>query len=348
MTELSSAPLHAIVRPPETVTETAHVARMLWLRTLFGQAVEDRDEDALPIEPLAQRMTEFFIPRGAPLYEEGTTSDSLFFLVEGSIRQGTRGYTLFVPGDVLGFIDAMIDRPHRHSSVVEEDAVILRLRIDDWLEYLEDHFEAVKGLIESTLRNFGDHPHDGLPRPELGIALANLSSEAGSPSGEFVRRLLALHSCPLLERASIQALAQMLRRSVLRELRAGEPYPAHNRPGIWIVVRGKIKLRTACADGTRHVLVQGPGALLHSLHTLREIPEVFELTAQENAELLYLSSSDFFDVLEDHFDVARSALSYLARRLDDVNRSRAKGIPHPELAARPASSSTKRSSPRQT
>ncbi len=324
MTDLPSAPMHAIVRPPETITQSMHLARILWLRTLFGQTFDDYDEDANPIESLAHRMTEFYIPRGALLYEQGSSSGALYFVVEGAVRQGTQGYTLFVPGDVLGFIDAMIDRPHRYTATVERDAVILRLRTDDWLEYLEDRFDALKGSIESSIRNLGKRPDPRHEPGELSNALLAMGQQIGSSSGEFVRRLLALRNCGLLARANIQALAQLVGSAKTEELSEGSERRLHRVPGLWVVVRGRVGFS---AGGGETVLTYGPGSMLYSVTTLLTLPEEHCLVATENAELLYISTHDLFDVMEDHFDVARSVLAYLAQCSDELNQRRAQQSP---------------------
>ena len=150
--ELPSSPLNATVRPPEAVTESVQVARVLWLRSLFGEAAMG-EYDSRPLDVLASRMTEYFVPRDTPLYQKGSSSSALYFVLEGAIKQGERGYTRYVAGDVLGFIDAMVGRPHAQTAMVLEDALVLRLKIDDWLEYLDEHFSTLRQLVLSSLRS---------------------------------------------------------------------------------------------------------------------------------------------------------------------------------------------------
>src|SRR5690606_532164 len=81
--ELPSTPFGAVVRNLHTTSETTRVARLLRLRSLFGDSGPNGR-----LESLVARMTEFFLPKGKDLYVAGTSSDSLYFIVEGVVQHG--------------------------------------------------------------------------------------------------------------------------------------------------------------------------------------------------------------------------------------------------------------------
>lgn len=313
--ELPSAPMNATLPREISATETSQVARLLWLRSLFGAQTNER-----PVEMLAARMTEVFLPRGAELYVRGGTSDSIYFVVEGVIRQGTHGYTRYVSGDVLGFVDGMIDRPHQYTAVVLEDAVVLRLRLEDWFELLEEHFSVLRGMFTNTGQNSDAYPDpvkagDALIRAEIPIE----GNE--TPASTLVRHLLAVKSCPLFERASIQAVVQLVRGATVLCLDPGAVLPeANKRPGLFIQVYGKISFAIGPVGEAIEAKTHAPGSLVGSISLVPRVPGVFDLEAEARSEILFIESEKFFDVMEDHFDVGRSALAYVARRLDDRNQ----------------------------
>lgn len=319
--ELPSAPLGAVVRASAQTSETTRLARLLWLRSLFGDASPNRH-----LETLVSRMTEFFLPRGKELFVAGTSSDSIYFIVKGVVRHGETGYTRFQTGDVLGFVDGMSERPHKYTAHVEADAVILRLKMDDWLEYLEEHFLEARRMITSTASRtdgFADiqpdeeSGHVGLPR-DLGPLPA-----AEDSKGHLVRRLLAVKSCLLFRRAGIQSIAQLVRRGDEFKLAPGESlHPDLTNPGLYLLLSGQVTCRVGSFDAPSTFTTDRVGELLGAVAALRQLPPVFEIAAREESILLYFDPEDYFDVMEDHFDVTRSTLAYLALRIEVQNRRR--------------------------
>lgn len=317
--EERSTPLNAVVRPPESLTQSVQVARVLWLRSLFGSTQMAKASEST-MDTLAARMTEYFVPRGTPLYQEGSASNSLYFIVEGTIQQGTTGYHRFVSGDVLGFVDAMIDRPHLKTAQVIEDAVVLRLKQDDWLEFLEDDFQTLRGLILASLRNVGVHP-DELPEDSAQLCRRLCAEQSKETSADFVRLLLVARLSPLFRLAGIQAIAQVVRGARPIRLESGEEWTdMPQSPGICLVTSGSVRVEFAeegCEAATTHRYETGQ--LVASIHGLVERFDACRVKAEVPAELLHLNTETFFNIMEDHFELARSVLSYLARRVELAN-----------------------------
>lgn len=320
--ELSSAPRNAIVRPPEAISQQDQVARVLWLRTLFGESISETVAASTPMEPLAGRMTEFFLPKGRELYLEDTASDSLYFIVEGTIEQGSTKLITFGSGDVLGFIDTTLERRHRFTARAATDAVILRLKADEWFDYLDEHVLALQGLIVSRLdimqpRADTRHPDDD---QELKI-LSQLSKDLPTSSGNFVRQVFAVRASPVLRRASIQAISQLVRRGASIELEAGEKVAGTVQPGLAIVTQGSVELSPR-DESEFAAVTQHAGTLAHSLQTISDQPPKYHVQARSKAELLFVSRPLLFEIMEDHFDVARSLLAHIASELDLNNQQR--------------------------
>lgn len=316
-TDLPSAPMNAVVRPPQTVDDPTRVARILWLRTVFGEVVNR--EESFSLEPLAARMTEFFLPRGASLYQAGTVSDSLFFVVRGAIRQGGEGFSTFRAGDVLGFVDAMSDRPHLYSAEAEEDSIILRLKLDDWLSFLEEQPQTLRGLLGTSDDNSRPRPDLWGRNPDVLEPLLTATQTQGA-SSRFVRRLLAARCCPLLRRASIQALAQLLQPAEVLQLEPGAKVVI-DRAGLYLVVFGSVWANIG-TEAAQEAHDYPAGTILGSTRLLVRLPEVAQAQATIDSELLFIDREHYFEVMEDHFDLARSSMIYMARKVEESNRER--------------------------
>lgn len=303
-----------------STSEASTVARLLWLKALFGGS--DPDSTGRPLDALADRMTEFFVPKGEHLYQEGEAASGLYFIIEGTIEQGSTGYHHFVAGDVLGFVDAMMERPHAQSALVLEDAIILRLSFDDWQEHLEDHPDTTRHLILSNVRGVSlapDEPDTSDPHQK---ALLASSKNELSASGQFVRQVLAVRTTAFFKNASIQACAQLTRRGRSFQLDAGESLKAETLGlGLWVLVAGNLLVERN-ENGTPEAHPCTPGALLGSLHSASTLPENTALQATSPCEVLCIAPEALFDVMEDHFDVARSAFRYLASHVQQHNSSR--------------------------
>ena len=316
LTELSSNPLNAVVQSIREDNETTHVERFLWLQTLLGDAVTAAD-----IRPLALLLKEHFVPKGGLLFTANSPPEHLHFIVSGEVRYGEKGFTRFVANDVIGFVDSLIDRPHPYDAIVQQDAVILRLKVTDWLGHLEDHFPTLQRIILNNLRDLPTIAEPSDPSSELVKALLEFEEES-TPSGLFVRRLLAVRACETFRTASVQALSQVVRRSHSIFLSPGETLPeAQKQPGIFVVVCGSCEVVFPEATENTSTLCP-PGSLLCSLHSLVELPDDCEIRAQSTVEILHILPEKFFDIMEDHFDLGRSALSYFARRREAANQAK--------------------------
>lgn len=299
--------------------ETARLTRSLWLRSLFGSSVKMTSSLALdPIATLADRLREFSIPRGEALFNQGNPTEAIHFIVHGVVSHGDGRRFLYRAGEILGFVDTMMDRPHAHTATVVEDAVVLRLAVEDWIDFLEEHFDVLRSMIAGNLRGVGWERDIWVASNATTEALAAYD-EGETMSGTFVRRLLTLRGCGLFHKASIQSLSQLLRRTAAITANPGARLPTERlSQGLFVVSRGTMDAHFLNAEG-KQIVEYAPAELVCSLHPLTKSPEEFSFVARTPTELLWISSEVFFDVMEDHFDLARSALAYLAHRVEQAN-----------------------------
>ncbi len=296
------------------VEGTRHLSRSLWLRGLLGN-ISPRPE----IDVLAARMREVLIAKGERLYRRGGAADDIGFIVSGTIRQGDREGLRFRSGDVLGFIDAMQGRAHRHDAVALEDTVVLLLSVEDWLEFLEDNFDFLQKMMLTRVTRLPLRTYDGEETSKL-LRLSGeelLEPKEKRRSALYVRMLLALHACLLFRNASIQAVAQLARSA--RTIAVSEQTPLRRwAKGIFVVIEGQVQFQARRGEVELDEIA-GPSELLGSVVPLGEALEEFVVIGRPRGRVLFIDQELFFDVMEDHFDLALSVLSFIAVQIEERN-----------------------------
>jgi CRP-like cAMP-binding protein len=297
-------------RPVEDDDERRQLARSLWLRSLDGDVARQHRVDDLSL-----RMREIVFPVGSWLYRAGDSAERMYFIASGVVRHGSEGRVLFGEGDVLGFVDGVLSRPHALDAQVLVETVALCLKVDDWFEFLEDNFDFLRATL---LRRGAELPPEALESTRR--PLAEGREPTGRGPSELVDRLLVLRDCPLLARATTQALARLVRDAQAVELpteakRALGPDDA----GLWVVERGEATLEQTEGQHTRYEADRS--GLLGGMLLLERCTPGWSLKGQRDASLLHLPRDKVFDVMEDHPSLVRSVLAYVARRIESLNRS---------------------------
>lgn len=311
--------------PPERTLHSA-VERELFLRSMMlGRPL------ASGARQLGRGMREQFYEAGSVIYELGTPADDVFFIVQGTVRMSAPGVPdwEFGANSVVGTVDADLDRPRTRTAVAVTDVEALALSNDDRLEVLEDNFEQARAMIRFVSERLHDLslqlPDGGVePSPEV-----DFDSGDGSEPLPLVERVLTLREVALFSRASIQALVSLA--PYLEEVRlaAGEVLfqLGETRDVFFVVARGLIELERVSPPGLARF---GPASLVGGTAALGDIEHRYSARAVIDSVVLRVREEDFFDVMEDHFDLARSVFADLAiqreRLLNLVELSKAAGV----------------------
>jgi CRP-like cAMP-binding protein len=242
------------------------------------------------------------------VYEEGGPSDAIYLIIEGTVELvSPEGRSWFFHArDGVGFLDALMGRPHARTAVARAFVRALRLDFDDWMDFLEDNFHLSQGAVISQARSLHDvakglAPDGGFPTP---------APSNGRNTTSFVDLLAALRANPVFFKASMQALVVLARLAEPRELQADEVlFAAGGERGLFMVLDGLIESR---GDDPELVARFGAGTLVHGLAPLMEGGPPITARAVEPTRVVRLRDEDLFDVMEDHFDVARSMMGFLA------------------------------------
>ena len=282
----------------------ARVQRLLFMRSLPAS----RDMGSLAIQ-LADVSRDVYFEATSTIYETGASSDFLYFIVRGEVALSAAGQATwsFFSGDGIGFLDALTERPRsRHAKAVTA-VHTLAIHVEDWLDILEDNFALARAMVMSTCDAIHEKvlklsPNGGFQdKPERNIAIS-------SPPN-VVERLMVLREEGVLERAGVQALTTLAALSQSQPHTAGEAIflDGKSEGSIYIVAFGRVQL-THEEPYIRANFVRGQ--LVGSLAALGT--HHFSAHAVTDAVLLRIRVEDWFDVMEDHFNVARSAIRFIA------------------------------------
>ncbi len=295
------------------LTEATRVDRELFLKSMVPSS-----RSALWVtKRIAEQMEDLVARRGETIFEVGSPAADYFFIVSGEVemtRPDARPFTITGPG-LVGVLDVALARPHLRAAIARTDVRMLRLDARAWFDALEDSFE----LASAVLRNVSMRAYTlrSRPAPAGGFDVTTADVRASSLT-TVVDRILFLGDVPLLRQASTQALTSLAEASAVLRVAAGEEVFATggaHPPCIFIVGDGEV-LATHAGGGPSGSfragsVVGGPAALVrhHGDLTAR---------ATTDAIVLTILVDDYFDLMEEHFSLARAAMAFMASELDTL------------------------------
>jgi CRP-like cAMP-binding protein len=301
------------------------IEREIFVRSMAMGRPPSRDNTLL-----GDAMQEVTIEAGQALYREGAPSDYIYFVIRGMVELQREGFAprRMTDRSIVGILDASQERPYERTAMAVTDVEALVLRNDDRLDMLEDSFEYTREIILATAASLQqlslELPSGGFSEPD---------TQGPAPEREalpVIERVLTLREVAAFDRASIQALVSLA--AVADEIRVGQGdslFRAGEVTGVfYVVARGLIELvRTAPPGSARF----GPASIVGGIPALGDAERVYAGRALRDSVLLRIREVDFFDVLEDHFDLARSVLAFIASErvkvVDEIERRKGQREP---------------------
>jgi CRP-like cAMP-binding protein len=101
---------------------------------------------------LCERAHEIDLAPGEALFHEGTPCETVDAVVSGRVEVERTDPPLraaFGPGALVGGAAALAIGPHPYTARAAEAAVLLRLRRDDLLDAMEDHFDLTRSMLSA-------------------------------------------------------------------------------------------------------------------------------------------------------------------------------------------------------
>ncbi len=142
-------------------------------KVIFLQDVEEfeyaKTEDLAHIATITDEVT--FKP-AAIIYREGEVSDSMYMVIEGSVRLDRSGEEVLTAKhkDVFGTWALFDDAPRMLTATALEETRLLRIEREDFYDILADHMKITEGILKSITKRWralagrvGSDPAAGTP-----------------------------------------------------------------------------------------------------------------------------------------------------------------------------------------
>lgn len=287
------------------------IQRELFVRTRLARLAE------LGVGPLvASFAEEVTFPPGAVIYREGEPPHDFHALMRGDVEVVAGGLSPWRVKDQsgIGLLDVLANQPRNATVTALTQVRTMRVLADDYLDFLEQHFEFAMMAALHAARDV--HEISLALAPDGGFAAvappAAATGPAPSASLSLVQKLEVLRRSRAFRRANVQALVRLA--VLAREL--------HPEAGSTVFQRGEAKgLFFLVAEGVVEAVHEAPalvarfgrGDLVCGYGALGNADNQYVATARSPAVVLSFSEEDFFDVMEEHFELTRSVLAGIAQ-----------------------------------
>ncbi|WP_394850685.1 hypothetical protein LZC95_24910 [Pendulispora brunnea] len=287
------------------------IDRLLFLRTvpLFGDLPQER------LALLSEHMQEIFVPADTVFQREGDTIGQLRIVVEGNVQgflQSGESWTMPMHA-VLGVFEFFAGRSHQ-SLRTTSDSVMLEISTLALRGILEDYFDVVvhtfRGLTRILMHFLSEY--------WLEIPLRDLTTPPNPPpiptNPDVVDQILILRHVALFERASVDGLAALCRTTRIVHFAAGERIWTAGDAETWggVILAGSILTRNNTLLKRSGEITFGPLSPPGLLELLAHRPRFYDAYAEKELVILRIDLDDFYDALEDHFDMTMECLGAFA------------------------------------
>lgn len=285
--------------------------RLLYLKQLPG--LSDLPLGELGV--LARQLTERQFAKGEKLLSEGTPIESLYVIVEGSVRLEREGQfeEISGPQQGVGFMHWLANVKDGIDAIAEKDVLALEMPSLALLEILEDHFSFYLTMVQSLSQIL----HDKLPNTVDGGIKRRWDRDLILPDRplDIVERIVLLRRSPILKDVGLETIANLA--SDLSE----KKYKANNQ--LWkvgdssenfvIVLSGRIRCTT---PNGKHFLAEG-GHFMGAIESFALKPYWYDAVAETSVTVFEGATSNFLDALEDNFEMAMTFLGSIAEEYLD-------------------------------
>ena len=286
------------------------VERELFMRTRLARLAEPG------LGRLAARLAQEvrFAP-GDVLYREGDPPRDFYSFLRGDIEVASHAAPPWILHNQtgVGLLDVLADHPRYATVTAVTHVRAMRIPAADYLDFLEEHYELA---MSSVLRSSKDvHELSLALAPDGGFAPIDVPPGPPGPAPaepmHLVRKIEALRESRVFRKANMQALVRLA--LLAGEIRAGTGDIVFRRGE----AAGKFYL---VAEGVVEVEHQAPslvarfgrGDLVCGYGALGNADNQYVAAARSPAIMFWFGEEDFFDIMEEHFDLTRSVLAGIA------------------------------------
>jgi CRP-like cAMP-binding protein len=303
-------------------TAAPRVERELFVRRLVATQFTGVDAPDSVIIELLGSMRDVAFRKNKTVFDRGRKPDWFYIVRTGAIelRAGDKPPWKFTAGGTIGIIDALIGRPYERDAIALSDTACLAIRTADYFEMLEDHSAFAREVVAFQALRLQQR-HLELPEPETRFRMPSDWRLLRPDAKELglVERLLVLRKVPAFARSTIQPLVNLARRASSIHFAPGDVIFTEDEESetFWAIAAGKVEIRR---DGGP-VVVRGPGELIESFAAFGHSRRQYTATAVEPVIMLAIDKDVLFDRMEEHFELTRSVMAYIAAKWEVINQS---------------------------
>ncbi len=295
-------------------------------RELFVRAFLSTTPPARVASQLSKMMRDRHVAPGEVVYRRGDDSHELYFIVSGCIQVSApqRETWAFGSGSMLGLFDASIPRPRTRTATAGEPSHLLELDVVDYLDIIEDNFGfAVDTLVAGAREQCKLAEQLGSATEQGEADLGRSGQVAADSDWDAIDCLLLLRKVGLFKAAPVQALAQLARLGRVRRWPAGAYLFKAGDPvrDLQVVAGGSVVTEPGLG---REPIEFHPASIVSGLAPLGGESHDRGALAPAPAVTLAIDLEDLFDVAEDHFEVCRSMLAWIASTRADLSEEAAR------------------------
>jgi CRP-like cAMP-binding protein len=260
--------------------------------------------------------------QGSVIYRRGEPADRVYILTDGRVELTAPSASAwrFGAGAGLGILDAVLVRPYARTATALSDVRCLEVKADDYFDFLQDNIE----LGESLVTTFAMALHKAvlaLPEPEMLLRSSGKPLLAEDERGlSMVERLLLVRRMRPFQRASVQSLVSLAQHAREVRVHTGDVlFKEGDRSDVvWMVARGAVEIRRRNPSVRA---ARGAGDLVEHYAALCTGERQFTATATADSVLLQIDREELLDRMEEHFDLVRSILAFLAGEREKLNEA---------------------------
>jgi CRP-like cAMP-binding protein len=269
---------------------------------------------AWAVRRIAAAMKDLSVAPEGIVYRAGEPPDHLYFVVSGEVKLVKPGAADRILGgrSFIGSPDVLLDRPRSRTAVATAPTHILKMRSTDWLDLLEDSSELTRRIVTNLAS--AAHALRLRPPPLGGFDEARPSGPQVLRKLNLVERILLLREVPIFARASIQTLTILAEFAAELSVATGDVVPSREgtESRLIIVASGEVAVSL---DPHGPESRFGRGSLVCGSAALNPASR-YEARATIPTRAIALSLEDYFDVMVEHFGLARAALMALSEDLE--------------------------------
>lgn len=264
------------------------------------------------IDRLTNLLEEEEVPIGDALFSCGESPEFFYFMREGRVRMTREGGPAWIlhGRQVFGMDDAILDRCRTRTATALDHLKLMKVRADDWLELLDDSFELARASVIQLAQSVASHEQKLWANAHIRLPGVVRSPDVRAKPLTVIERLAVLMDTPLLRGSGVQPLSDLAVESREVFFGPGERILARQVPRktIFILLEGEVE---ASRHNPEIVWQSARGEIVCGAAAFGEPALAWEAIASKATRALAFRIEDWFDLMEEHFDMVRSALGGL-------------------------------------